>query len=205
MAVQVYNFRVTYEGCDNRIWRDIAVSSNYRLADIGYAVLATFETLAYHLFEMKFKDTRFVLTEEDMYDAEFSDAEHCELLCDRKVGNLGIAIGESIEMIYDFGCEQVFDIRLTGIEAMPKGHGRAYPKILDGAGRGIIDDMSAYELLEVIKKIDAGQSSGIRYSKNDITPYLDPPDWDYRRYDLECDNALFKGETDLIREAYESF
>ncbi len=205
MAAQVYNFRVTYENCDNRIWRDIAVSSNYLLADIGYAVLATFETLAYHLFEMTFKDTKFVLTEEDMYDAEFSDSGHCELLLDRKVGNLDIAIGESIEMIYDFGCEQVFDIRLTGIEAMPKGQGRAYPKILDGAGRGIIDDMSAYELLEVIKKIDAGQSSDIRYSKYATTPRIVPPEWDYRNYSLENDNALFKGEIDLIREAYESY
>ncbi len=181
------------------------MSSNYSLADIGYAVLATFDTRAYHLFEMNFKGTKFVLTEEDMYDAEFSDAEHCAFLLDRKVDRLGIAVGESIKMIYDFGCEQVFDIRLTGIEAMPKGQGRAYPKILDGAGRGIIDDMSAYELLEVIKKIDAGQSSGICYSKYDITPVLTLPDWDYRNYSLENDNALFKGEIDLIREVYESY
>ncbi len=56
-------------------------------------------------------------------------------------------IGESIKVIYDFGCEQRFDIKLTGIEPMPKGHGRAYPKILAGEGRRIVDDMPAYELL----------------------------------------------------------
>ena len=204
MAVQVYNFKVTYEGCDNRIRRDIAVSSNYRLADIGCAILATFDTRAYHLFEMKFKDMNFVLSEEEKYDTLYSGAEHCELLFDRKIGELDMKPGESIEMVYDFGCEQVFDIRLMGIEAMPKGHGRAYPKILDGAGSGIIDDMSAEDLLEVIKRIDAGESSGIRYSKYDLSPHLEPPEWDYRKYDIESDNALFKGEIDLIREAYES-
>ena len=204
MAVQVYKFKVTYEGCDNRIRRDIAVSSNYRLADIGYAILATFDTRAYHLFEMKFKDMNFVLSEEEKYDTLYSGAEHCELLFDRKIGELDMKPGESIEMIYDFGCEQIFDIRLMGIEAMPKGHGRAYPKILDGAGSGIIDDMSAEDLLEVIKRIDAGESSGIRYSKYDLSPCLEPPEWDYRKYDIESDNALFKGEIDLIREAYES-
>ena len=55
MAVQVYHFRVTYEECGNRIWRDIAASSNYTLADLGCAILAAFGTLAYHLFEMSFK------------------------------------------------------------------------------------------------------------------------------------------------------
>lgn len=58
--------------------------------------------------------------------------------------------------------------------------------------------------LEVIKRIDAGESSGIRYSKYDLSPRFESPEWDYRKYDIESDNALFKGETDLIREAYES-
>ena len=45
---------------------------------------------------------------------------------------------------------------------------------------------------------------GIRYSKYDLSPRFEPPEWDYRKYDIKSDNALFKGETDLIREAYES-
>lgn len=63
---------------------------------------------------------------------------------------------------------------------------------------------SAEDLLEVIKRIDAGESSGIRYSKHDLSPRFEPLEWDYRKYNIESDNALFKGETDLIREAYES-
>ena len=65
MAVQVYTFKITYADCDNRIWRIAAVSSNYTLAKLGYMVLATFDTMAYHLFEMKFKETIYFLTEED--------------------------------------------------------------------------------------------------------------------------------------------
>lgn len=55
-------------------------------------------------------------------------------------------------MIYDFGEEQEFEITLLSDEEMPKGSGRAYPKVSDGAGRGIIDDMSAEDLLDLIKK-----------------------------------------------------
>ena len=45
MATNVYTFHVTYEGLEDKIWRDIEVSSNYRLAQLGYAVLAAFGAL----------------------------------------------------------------------------------------------------------------------------------------------------------------
>ena len=38
-------------------------------------------------------------------------------------------------------------------------------------------------MLEVIKRIDAGESSGIRYSKYDLSPRFEPPEWDYRKYE----------------------
>lgn len=61
MAVQIYTFKITYADCDNKIWRIAAVSSNYTLAKLGYMILASFDTMAYHLFEMKFKGTTIFL------------------------------------------------------------------------------------------------------------------------------------------------
>ncbi|MBQ6942920.1 MAG: hypothetical protein IJN43_01195 [Ruminococcus sp.] len=46
MAVQIYTFKITYADCDNKIWRIAAVSSNYTLAELGYMVLASFDTMA---------------------------------------------------------------------------------------------------------------------------------------------------------------
>ena len=51
MATKVYTFHITYEGLEEKIWRKVEVSSNYRLNQLGYMVLAAFDTLAYHLFE----------------------------------------------------------------------------------------------------------------------------------------------------------
>lgn len=198
MAVQVYAFKITYADCNNRIWRTAAVSSNYTLAELGYMVLATFDTKAYHLFEMKYRDTAYFLTEEDF------ESLHCDegfdLLDLYKLGELGMQTGDVIEMTYDLGCEQVFEITLLEKSDMPRGHGRAYPKILDGAGRGIVDDMSAQDLLEVIEKIDTDGHSDIYYSSMD---FLDIPELDYRRYDLDTDNVLLKGVSDQIRDGYE--
>lgn len=202
MAVQIYTFKITYADCDNRIWRTAAVSSNYTLAELGYMVLATFDTMAYHLFEMKYKGTTFFLTEEDFEDLTYNEDEPYDLLGLYKIGKLGMNIGDTIEMTYDFGCEQVFNIELLEIGDMPRGHGRAYPKILDGAGRGIVDDMPAFELLEAIRKTDADGHSGIFYSNSGFN---DPPEWDYRNYDIKIDNGLLKGTIEQIRDGYENY
>ena len=56
MATQVYTFHITYEGLEDKIWRKVAVSSNYQLNKLGYVVLATFDTMAYHLFEITYNN-----------------------------------------------------------------------------------------------------------------------------------------------------
>lgn len=200
MAAQIYTFKITYADCDNRIWRVAAVSSNYTLAQLGYMVLATFDTMAYHLFEMEYKDTKYVLTEEELFYR--AKGKKNDILRHHKVGELGMQIGDRIEMTYDLGCCQVFDIELLEIGDMPKGRGRAYPKILDGAGFGIVDDMPADELLKVIQRTELEGHSGIYYSSSGIGIRIS--EWDHRRYSLDLDNALLKCDIMGIRDGYES-
>lgn len=202
MAAQLYSFKITYTGCDNKIWRIATVSSNYTLAQLGYLVLATFDTMAYHLFEMNYKDTTYFLTEEDVEDLLCVETKKFDLLGFTKVGKLGMHTGDVIEMTYDQGCCHVFEITLLEIGDMPKGCGRAYPKILDGAGCGIVDDMPPEKLAETIRKIDLDGHSGINYSSNGFT---DVPEWDYRNYSIDLDNALLKGTIERIRDGYENY
>lgn len=198
MATQIYTFKITYADCDNRIWRIAAVSSNYTLARLGYLVLASFDTMAYHQFEMKYQDTVYSMFEDDCgYDEDLKSG----LLGLCKLGSLRMQIGDTIEMIYDFGCEQRFEISLLEIGEMPKGRGNAYPKILDGAGRGIVDDMPSDDLLEAIRKTDADGHSEIFYSSSGSQ---NAPEWDYRKYSLDLDNILLRGLIDSIRYGYES-
>lgn len=199
MPAQIYTFKITYVGCEDKIWRTAVVSSNYTLAKLGYLVLATFETMAYHLFEMKFKDTIYVLSDEDLDYTTWFRKEKYDLLFSHEIGSLDMHVGDVIKMTYDYGCEQIFKIVLLEIDDMPEHQDRAYPMILDGAGRGIIDDMSAFELLEIIKKIDSGEHSEIIYPYDDLLAN----EWDYRKYSLDCDNTLLKGEIDAIRIGYE--
>lgn len=202
MSVQIYTFKITYADCDNKIWRIAAVSSNYTLTKLGYMILASFDTMAYHLFEMKFKGTTYFLTEEDFEDLPNYDNERYDLFGVHKIGTLGLNVGDTIQMTYDLGCCQVFNIELLEINDMLRGHGTAYPKILDGAGRGIVDDMPAFELLEAIRKTDENGHSEIYYSSSCSD---NAPEWDYRNYRVDWDNTLLKGIIDRIRDGYENY
>lgn len=120
-----------------------------------------------------------------------------------RLSELGLKIGEKLMMDYDFGCTQEFEIEVTDIEPMGRGQGRAFPIIIAGEGRGIIDDMSADELIDVIHRIDETGSCDIRYSGDVVSFVDDLPTWDYRKYDIKIDNALLKGRIDIITDGYE--
>lgn len=202
MATKIYTFKITYADCGNKIWRIAAISSNCTLADLGYMVLATFDTKAYHMFEMRYKNTIYFLNEEDFEEIPAADGGKYEILWQNKLGSLDMAVGDKIEMSYDYGCNQVFIIEFIDIADMPKGHGKAYPKILDGAGNGIVDDMPADELLKAIKKTDAEEHSGVYYSSIE---FGQAPEWDYRNYKIDLDNMLLKGTIARIRDGHENF
>ena len=193
MATKVYTFHITYEGMEEKIWRKVEVSSNYRLDQLGYMVLAAFDTLAYHLFEFYYDDDRFEIPNED---APFEQID----MANFKLHQLDLKLGDRIRMDYDFGTTQTFWLELIEIADMKRGWGRRYPYILDGAGRGIIDDMSCEELSERVAQIDrTGKTDEPIYYQERRMP------WDYRWFDLDCMNSLLKGEIELIEEGYAPF
>lgn len=193
MATKVYTFHITYEGLEDKIWRKIAISSNYRLDQLGYAILAAFDTMAYHLFEFHYDGERFEIPNEDAFEDQIDMALF-------KLHQLELDIGDRIRLNYDFGTTQTFWIELVEVEDMGRGQGRKYPYIIDGAGRGIIDDVNVDELQELIVQIDnKGQTDEPIYYQNRTFP------WDYRWFNLDNINALFKGEIEMIEEGYASF
>ena len=193
MATKVYTFHITYEGLEEKIWRKVEVSSNYRLDQLGYMVLAAFDTLAYHLFEFYYDDDRFEIPNED---APFEQID----MANFKLHQLDLKLDDRIRMDYDFGTTQTFWLELIEIADMKRGWGRRYPYVLDGAGRGIIDDMSCEELSELVAQIDRnGKTDEPIYYQERMMP------WDYRWFDLDCMNSLLKGEIELIEEGYAPF
>ena len=193
----VYTLKITYVGCKNRIWREAKISSNAFLCDLGYMILASFDTMAYHLFSFSHNGITYELPNDE------EGIPDDRMVFTVRLSELGLSIGDKLMMEYDFGCFQEFEIEVTGIEPMGRGQGRAYPKIIAGEGRGIIDDVPADELLDIIRQIDTTGSSDIRYSGDAVSFVDDLPTWDYRNYDIKIDNILLKGRIDIIADGYE--
>lgn len=191
---QVITLKITYADCDSRIWREAQISDNSYLNKLGYMVLATFDTLAYHLFSIEYNGVLFELPSDDRR----IKPEECLFYV--KLKDLNLNIGDKLQMIYDFGCEQVFDIEVTDISPMPRGTGTAYPKILRGEGRGVLDNVSAWETLEIIKQIDKTGKS-----EHSVQTEYGSQFWDYRDYRLDLDNGLLKGKIARIEDAYSYF
>lgn len=200
MTTQIYTFKITYADCENKIWRIAEVSVNNTLAQLGYMVLATFDTMAYHLFNMECKGITYFLIEDEFVDLRRDRL--FDLLSKNRLKTTINKIGEHIKMTYDMGCEQDFDIELISISDMLKEQRMAYPRIIDGAGQGIIDDMHAFDLLELIHRIDETGISDVCY---DSSGNSDDKLWDYRNYNFDTDNRTLKGKIRLIRAGFEEY
>lgn len=193
MAAKVYTFHICYEGLENKIWRDIEVSSNYRLDQLGYVILAAFDTLAYHLFHFSYKGYILALPSDEVEEVK-ADMGNITL------HRMSLKLGDRFSMTYDYGTEQVFQLELTDVREMGRGQGRRYPQIIAGAGMGIIDDMYWEELKELIEQID-------RNGKTDEPIYYNDRriPWDYRRFDMDYWRIMLKGITEQIEEGYAPF
>ena len=193
----VYKFKVKLRELENVIWRDIEITSVSSVAKLGYAILASFESTASHLFNIRFAGKRYEIVFEDnvFFDEPVVDPIRT------KLSTLKLSIGDKLSMEYDYGAGWGFEIELLSMSEMKRGAGTHYPYVTDGKGKGIIEDTSPHELAEMVEKTDKG---GIlpkimdMYSGKEVS-------WDYRKFDLEYCNVFFKDNVWKIQNAYEEF
>lgn len=198
MATQVFTFHMAYAGLEERIWRDVEVSCKMRLDQLGYVVLATFDTMAYHLFEISLHGQVYAVPDLDAPTEQLD-------LADFTLGQLPLKVGERMELIYDYGTEQHFLLTLTAVREMKRGEGRHFPWVTAMNGRGIIDDKPVDELGELIRQIDKNGKTDepIYYSRDgsEDRAFLPAP-WDINHFDLKTENGLLKYNVEEIEQGY---
>lgn len=192
----VYKFKVELDELENVIWREIELTSVSSVAKLGYAILASFESAAMHLFNIRHKGKLYeILFEEDEFGIEpiFDPIT-------TKLEDLKLSVGDSLTMEYDYGAGWEFSIELVAINKMQRGQGRKYPCVTNGKGKGIIEDTSTYELLEIIDSTNKGEIPKVWdvFSNQKI-------DWDYKDFDLKNCNRLVKENLIKIKNCYEIY
>ncbi len=195
--IAVYTFKIEVKGLEEKIWRSIEILSTSNVARIAYTVLASFQTAMYHLYNISYKGKRYdsMIEAADYYGAE-------KLIDARKVRlyELDLIVNDELTMTYDYGVDWEFRIILTNIRNMENDSKIVdYPKIVDGAGYGIIEDRHYSDARKIIEAID---KTG-KVTEYALTLSGKMKKWDYRRYDLAVDNDTLKERLYAAIVAYE--
>lgn len=90
---KVLTFRVGIEGLENKIWRKIEITDRRTRADLAYTILATFDSLAYHLYKITYKNKRYdsmidsenYLGKEELVDAKITKLQSLNLKTNDKL------------------------------------------------------------------------------------------------------------------------
>ena len=193
---KVLTFKVGIEGLEDKIWRKIEITDRRTVADLAYTILATFDSLAYHLYNIKYNDKVYdcwVCIEDDYSDISKVNATIT------KLKDLELKENDTMEMEYDYGSTTTFKITYLDSTDLDRGNGSHYPYVVDGEGRGMLDDMCDFELKEIVEDID---NKG--YSEHYFTPgYERTIKYDYRKFNIKNNNALLKGLILEIKNGYE--
>jgi hypothetical protein len=189
-------FKVGIEGLEDKIWREIEIPSRRTVADLAYTILATFDSLAYHLYNIKYKDYIFDCWVSVEDNPNYEDIKNATAI---KLSSLELKDNDELEMEYDYGSTTNFKITFICKKNLDSYNAYLYPKISDGFGRGMLDDMCDFELKEIVDDTD---KKG--YSEFYVTPGYEKHEiYDYRKFNLKENNRKLKGMILEIKNGYE--
>lgn len=194
---KVLTFKIEIEGLENKIWRKIEITDRRTVADLAYSILATFHSLAYHLYDIEYKNKFYdcwVCIEDDHRDVELVNAVIT------KLSSIGLKENDTMRMEYDTGSTTTFIITYLGESEFEKGNGMHYPFVIDGAGYGMIDDITSEELKDIVDDIDKnGKSDYYALCMDGRNSRI----YDYRNFDLDKNNLHIRRYFSKIKHGYE--
>ncbi len=194
---KVLTFKVEIEGLEDKIWREIEITDKRTIADLAYTILATYHSMAYHLYDIEYNNKffgLFIFIEDDHRDVELINAVIT------KLSTMSLKKNDTMKMKYDTGSTTTFIITYLGESEFKRGNGMHYPYITKGAGYGMIDDITSEELKEIVEDIDKrGKSDyyALRYEGRHSYVY------DYREFDLDKNNLYVRRYFWKIKYRYE--
>lgn len=194
---KVLTFKVKIEGLEDKIWRKIEITDRRTVADLAYTILASFHSLAYHLYDIEYKNKFYdcwICIEDDHRDVELVNAVIT------KLGSIGLKENDTMRMEYDSGSTTTFIITYLGESDFRRGNGMHYPYVIDGAGYGMIDDITSEELKQIVENIDkTGKSDYYALRMHGRDSY----NYDYRIFNLDKNNLQVRRYFQKIKYKYE--
>ena len=226
---QIYQLYAELKDYQPKIWRRFEVVSNITIARLGYILMTLFEMQAHHLFcfDLPFSEnyrihmadqyspeeieklTRAFFTKNpvcrnfrlelknEYIESSPDSADAAEAL----LKNMLNLIGEQIDFTYDFGDNWEVVVNLEKMFSDDTTQASDFPRVLEGAGFGIIEDCGGVpglgELAAAYKK-----KSGKAYKV--YSEWLGMTDLDLVSFDLDDMNFRLKKLPRIFRDIYEN-
>lgn len=191
---KVLTFYVGIKGLEDKIWRKIEIKESDTLADFSYFILASFDLFSNEFFTITCGNNK--------YDSAIDsfDNEDYKSVMSIKLKDINYVADKSMILDYDFNSKITFIINYIDSK---NSKDNDYPKIIDGAGKGAIEYVSAEELKQIVDETDRlGHSN---YSTTIINENDEEEEeiFDYNDFDLETDNFMAQSNMRFIKGEYE--
>lgn len=230
MASQpVYQFYSVLDDFDNRVWRRFQVGGNITVARLGYILMTLYEMRASHLFSFSvsmadnFKKNMLKQYTEEQFEEEYKNVslwntkmrfqildedeevflEENEKLYDaaqEKMKRAFWSVGDVAVFEYDFGDGWCVTLELESITQDGSISGGDLPRVLEGAGYGIVEDCGGVGGLDELAKAFKAKE-GEEY--DNLRQWLGTDDFDIDSFDIDDMNFRLKKIPRIYMQAYE--
>ena len=226
---QIYTLYAELKDYTPKIWRRFEVVSNITIARLGYILMTLFEMQARHLFcfDLPFSEnyrirmadqyspeeidklTRAFFTKNPFYrnfrlelkneyiESSPDSADAAEAL----LKNMLNLIGEHIEFTYDFGDNWEVVVKLEKMSNDDTTPASDFPRVLEGAGFGIIEDCGGVPGLGELAAAYKNKSGKVY---KEYSEWLGMTDLDLVSFDLDDMNFRLKKLPRIFRDIYEN-
>ena len=184
---RILTLHIALDGLQKVIWRNVEVADDMPLNQLAYLIMVSFDTNANHLYVIYSGGEEYSEGNWDEFEGHNSRKT--------KLADLLLMRGDTLEMDYDMGAGHQFNIEVIG-EDLVSGE-TDLPRIIDGKGCGIIEDITLTEMIHYIEQISTdGKTAKPIYCKDRTEP------WDYRKFDVSVTNEYIKSEMAKLSKAY---
>jgi len=206
MAVHpIYQFYAELDDYRPSIWRRFQVTDNITVARLGYIIQVLFEMKASHLMAMEVPSGKMLSRYEIPCEGveSFFNSLHDVRVLDATQTPLRHAIyqaGEILNLNYDFGDDWWVSLKLETVFEDKTLPGRELPRVLEGAGFGIVENVGGVGGLEDF--VTAFQKKkGADYMQ--YSEWLGISDFDMSAFDLDDLNFRLKKIPRIYKQSYE--
>ena len=225
----VYQFYAELDDYTPKIWRRFQVSANITVARLGYILMTLFEMKASHLFAFElpmadnfheriqsrypsrkmreipdeFRASLKIYRYEIPNDESFAEQNDDYVVFDattHKISRITKDSGTRLNFNYDFGDDWWISLTLENVFFDKELNAKELPRVLEGAGYGIIEDCGGVSGLEELTKAFK-KKKGREY--NEYSKWLGIGDLDMSAFDINDMDFRLKKVPRIYTDIYE--